>query len=87
MQNSPSISAGIKGKGINMHQMTVTESEKNKYVLKTEQDYEILTKIKQLEKKKLSSEDKKLVAFLRTQLEEDWRTPLIQFIDRLLKKY
>ena len=70
-----------------MHQMTVTESEKNKYVLKTEQDYEILTKIKQLEKKKLSSEDKKLVAFLRTQLEEDWRTPLIRFLDALLKKY
>ena len=67
--------------------ISVTAKEKKTYVLKTEQDYEILTKIKQLEKKKLSSEDIKLVAFLRTQLEEDWRTPLIRFLDTLLKKY
>lgn len=64
-----------------------TEEEKKKYVLKTEQDYDILRKIKQLEKKKLSNADKELVTFLRTQLEEDWRTPMIKQLDELLKKY
>lgn len=67
--------------------MDVSPEEKKKYVLKTEQDYEILAKIKQLEKKKLSTAEKELVTFLRTQLEEDWRTPMIKKLDALLKKY
>lgn len=67
--------------------MEVTAEEKKKYVLKTKQDYEILAKIKQLEKKKLSKPDRELVAFLRTQLEEDWRTPVILQLGELLKKY
>lgn len=47
----------------------------------------ILGKIYQLEKKKLSAEDKKFVTFLCTQLERDWRAPIIQALDDLLSKY
>jgi len=65
----------------------VTPAEKKKYVLSTDQDYEILDKIKQLEKQKLSIKDKELVKFIRTQLEEDWRTPIIKLLDSMLKKY
>lgn len=61
--------------------------EKKKYVLKTDQDYEILDKIHQLEKQKLSAEDRELIKFIRTQLEDDWRTPIIKLLDKLLKKY
>ncbi len=87
MQNYPNISAGTREKDIEMASFSPTAEEKQKYILKTEQDYEILGKIKQLEKKKLSSDDKKLIAFLRTQLEQDWRTPMIKRLDELLKKY
>ena len=66
--------------------MKVQSQDKDKYVLADAQDYEILEKIYQLEKKKLSLEDKELVRFARTQLERDWRTPLVKFLDRLLKK-
>ena len=67
--------------------MKVKPEDKKKYLLLEDQDYEILEKIYKLEKKQLSSEDKKLVKLLRTQLERDWRTPLVKFLDRLLKKY
>lgn len=65
----------------------VKPKEKKQYVLSTDQDYEILQKIYQLEKKKLSKEEKKIVNLIRTQLERDWRTSLIKFLDQLLKKY
>jgi hypothetical protein len=67
--------------------MKVRPEDKKKYLLLKDQDYEILEKIYKLEKKELSFEDKKMVKFLRTQLERDWRTPLVKFLDQLLKKY
>ena len=67
--------------------MKIKLQDKKKYILADKEDFLILEKIYKLEQKKLSPEDKKLVKFLRTQLEEDWRTPLINFLDKLLKKY
>lgn len=64
-----------------------TFQDKKKYILAKKEDFIILDKIYQLEAKKLSAEDKKLVKFIRTQLERDWRSPIIDFLDRLLKKY
>ncbi|MDD3284613.1 MAG: hypothetical protein PHZ07_03400 [Patescibacteria group bacterium] len=32
-------------------------------------------------------EDKNIIKFIRTQLEEDWRKPLIKFLNELSKKY
>lgn len=61
--------------------------EKKRYILSEEKDYMILEKIHELETKNLSTEDKKLVKFIRTQLEKEWRTPIIKFLDKLLGKY
>ncbi len=64
-----------------------SDEERKKYLLKTEQDYEILDLIHKLESKNLSQEDKELISFIRTQLEDDWRTPIVEFLNKLLKKY
>lgn len=65
----------------------VSKEEKRKYVLADKQDYEILDKIHQLEKLPLSPEDKEFINFIRTQLEKDWRTPILESLNKLLKKY
>ncbi len=60
--------------------------EERRYVLSTDQDYEILNKIHQLEQRELSEADRTLVTLIRTQLEADWRTPLIRKLDELLEQ-
>lgn len=65
----------------------LSAAEKNKYVLKYNEDYEILEKCKKLEKAKLIKQDKALVKLIKTQLEDDWRGYLIKDLDGLLKKY
>lgn len=68
-------------------QFSVTTSEKRKYVLSINQDYEILSKIKTLESAKLNKNDKFLIHIIRTQLEQDWRKQLIMELNKLLRKY
>ncbi len=70
-----------------MNNEILTVEEKKKYAMADKRDFEILSKIKKLEKFSLPEEDKFLVEFLRTQLEKDWRTSLITLLDNLLKKY
>ncbi len=65
----------------------ISKFEKKKYVLSINEDYEILAKIKKLEKMKLSKEEKIILKFIKSQLEHDWRRPLIKFLDNMLKKY
>ncbi len=65
----------------------LTKSEKEKYALSLDKDWEILKACKGLEKKKLNSEDKKMVSLIRSQLEVEWRKPLIRELTRLSKKY
>lgn len=65
----------------------VIAKEEKDYVLSTNQDYEILGKVKQLEKQKLSVGDRKLIKFIKTQLKQDWRTPIIELLNDLLKRY
>jgi len=65
----------------------LTENERKKYPLPEEEDYEILFKCKQLEKMKLTKEDKLLVELIKSQLEIDWHKPLIKKLNQLLKKY
>ncbi len=64
----------------------LTPSEKKKYVLPTDTDYEILDKCKKLEKMKLTKEERFLVKLIKTQLEADWRKPLLKVLNKLLKK-
>lgn len=65
----------------------IKPKDKKRYVMSTDQDYEILGKIYELERKKLFDKDKALVKLVRTQLEHHWRTPIIKFLNRMLKKY
>lgn len=65
----------------------VTPEEEKKYVLSVDKDYEILGKVKQLETKKLSREDKRFLEFIRTQLEWDWRKPFLKTLNEMLNKY
>lgn len=68
-------------------QFPLTQTEQKKYVMSTNKDYEILKKVKQLEKLKLKKEDKLWTQHIKTQLERNWRKYLIQTVNRLLKKY
>ena len=67
--------------------MRINSKDKKKYVLKDKEDYKILEKIYNLEKYKLSKKDKELVNLARTQLEKEWRKPLMKFLDKLIKNY
>lgn len=67
--------------------MKLTKTEQRKYVMSTNEDYEILKKIKQLEKLKLTKEEKMLIWLIKTQLESKWRRYLLQTLNKLLKKY
>lgn len=65
----------------------ITQAEAKKYVLSTDGDFEILAKCKKLEKLNLTEEDKALVKLIKTQLEDDWRKPLVMSLNKLLEKY
>jgi len=59
---------------------------KKKYPLPTKTDVEILLKCKLLEKRKLSKQDAATVKLVKTQLERNWRKPLLKELNRLLKR-
>ncbi len=68
-------------------QFKITQSEKKKYLLSMDEDWEILSVCKNLEKLKLTREDRLLVKFIKSQLEHEWRAPLLRKLKQLLKKY
>jgi len=68
-----------------MNKIKFKKEDLEKYALKTKQDFEILEKIYQLEEGDLDKNDEKLVKFIRTQLEDDWRTPIVKLLDQMLK--
>ncbi len=65
----------------------LTKYEKDNYPLPNEESLIILSKIKELEKNNLSKHDGEVVKLIRTQLLDDWETPLIDYLNKLLKKY
>lgn len=70
-----------------MPRVKIEDWEKKKYPLEDPEDIEILGKIHELENLSLSPEDKRLVNFIRTQLEEDWQTPCLDLLEEIFKKY
>lgn len=66
---------------------SLTKNEGKKYVLSVDRDFEILKKIKQLEKLKLNQQEQFIAKFIRTQLEHDWRKWVIKELNKILKKY
>jgi len=77
----------IKERRAELRRLGLDQSEIKKYVLLTNKDVEILITCKRLEKINLTKEDRSLVKLIKTQLEEDWRTPLKIELNRLLRKY
>lgn len=65
----------------------ITEEEEKEYLLPNDEDYEILSTLKVLEGKDLSEHDKEVVKLMKTQLKEDWRTPLLERLKQLTQKY
>ena len=65
----------------------IKPTDKKRYVLAESRDYKILAAIYLLEKCKLSLADKKIVTLISSQLERDWRKPLMVHLTRLIKKY
>lgn len=65
----------------------LTKTEQRKYLMSTNEDYEILKKVKQLEKLKLTKDEKSLIWLIKTQLEFDWRKYLIQTLNQLVKNH
>ena len=63
----------------------ITKSERKKYDLTKKIDTKILKKIKLLDlaSKKLSQHDRKMLSFIKTQLEPDWRKPLIKELNKI----
>ncbi|MBS3075088.1 hypothetical protein J4429_01370 [Candidatus Pacearchaeota archaeon] len=67
--------------------MKITNYEKKNYVLKDKKNLKILLIIKRLEKNDLDKKDKEILNLARTQLKKDWQTPLITYLNKLIKKY
>jgi len=55
------------------------------YLLPKPQDRRILKKLNRFSGKKLTPKKEDLIKFLYSQLETDWRMPLEEYIDKLLK--
>jgi len=64
----------------------LTKTERKHYVMSTDEDYEILGKVRQLEKLKLTKEERFLVWLVKTQLEPEWRKYLIKALNKILRK-
>ncbi|MFH1359281.1 MAG: hypothetical protein ABIH37_05310 [archaeon] len=68
-------------------QSGISKKELKKYPLPLPEDFKIIKMIKKLKNKNLSKHDKEIVSIISSQLELDWRTPLIKYLNKLLKKY
>lgn len=65
----------------------VSISEDKKYVLSTDIDFEILKKCKKIEKLELTKQDRLLIRLIKSQLKDDWRSPLLKILNKIVRKY
>ena len=70
-----------------MMKIEITAADRRKYVFDNKKDEMIFKKSKKLESKKIDKKDKDVVKLIITQLKKDWRSPLISYLNKLLKKY
>jgi len=70
-----------------MFKKYVVKQGKKKYLMDKPIDLKVFNLIKELESKKLKPEDKKLVNFIKTQLEKEWQKYLILELNKIKKKY
>ena len=67
--------------------LKVSPTDKKKYALATDIDLEILNQCNVLAKQKLSESDEELIELIKSQLLDDWRSPLLKKLKSLFKKY
>jgi len=65
----------------------LSKDERSKYVMSVDRDFDILKKVKLLEKLNLNQQEQFITKFIKTQLEYDWRRWVIKELDKILKKY
>ena len=65
--------------------MKIPPTPKTKYVFPEAQDRRIFAKLKMLGRRKLNRDQQVILKLLFTQLEDDWRTPLEKFVDKLTR--
>ena len=70
---------------MNKERHQITNVERKKYLLSVDSDYHILDMCKQLEQSKLTKKDRTLVALIKSQLEKDWRKPLLHTLTKLIR--
>ncbi|MBU2616307.1 MAG: hypothetical protein KKC19_04345 [Nanoarchaeota archaeon] len=70
-----------------LYGVNLTSYERKNYPMPKKEDFAILNKIRELEKRKLLLRDKEVVKLIRTQLEKNWRASLVKSLNKLLKKY
>jgi len=68
-----------------LNNMKFPPKPKTPYILDKAQDKRIFKKLAALSKRAANPAERRLVRFLYSQLERDWRTPLELFINKLLK--
>ncbi len=67
--------------------MKAIKEGSKRYIIDEKRDLMIYKKVKQLEKIKLNKPNKELLNLIKTQLENNWRKYLINYLNKLLKKY
>ncbi len=63
----------------------ISKEERKKYVLLRKTDREILKLAHEIEKRKTSAHENMILRLIRTQLERDWRKPLLQMLKEMKK--
>ncbi len=74
-------------KALIKNKFSITDQEEKDYLLPNEEDYEILSKVKFLEGKELTDHDKEILSLIKTQLKDDWRSPILDKLNEILQKY
>lgn len=67
--------------------LKINPAGKKKYVLATDIDLEILSQRNNLLKQSPSESDEELIELIKSQLLDDWRSPLLKKLKSLFKKY
>ena len=74
-------------KAVLKHTHKVTKADSKKYLLSVDRDFKILSICKALEKMKIRKGDAELIKLIKSQLEEDWRSPLLKKLKEIKRRY
>ena len=64
-----------------------TSYEKKNYILKDKEDLIILSKIRSLKNMNINNKDKEMIRLIKTQLKQNWRNPLINYLNNVIRRY